>query len=219
MPKVVCTLRSHFSASVSRWRRRAVNVRRPVTLSCVLGLSTAVLASLTVFAGAQAGTVDLDGVAEALRSDPVFVDEDAARAIDPDAAEELRSIISDAGTPVYIAILPDATDRLAGGDAAELASVLAESVGRPGTYGVVVGERFRAGSSELLDGQAGELAAAVTDDGDDTLAVLTAFVESVGRAVSSRSSAASGATAVSGVTASSDGDDGGDGGSSFVLPP
>lgn len=190
-----------------------------VRVTCVLGLSTAVLASLTVFAGAQAGTVDLDGVAEAPRSDPVFVDDDAERAIDPDAAEELRSIISDAGIPVYIAILSDATDRLAGGDAAELASVLAESVGRPGTYGVVVGERFRAGSSELLDGQAGELAAAaVTDDGDDTLAVLTAFVESVGQAVSSRSSAASGATAVSGVTASSDGDDGGDGGSSFGLP-
>ena len=84
-----------------------------------------------------------------------------------------------------------------------MASQLADAVDRPGTFGVVVGDSFRAGSSELPAGEAGELAAAaLAAHGDDTAAVLDDFVERVGDAVGS---------------ASGSGDDDGSG-SGWVLP-
>ena len=110
---------------------------------------------------------------------------------------------SSADTPIYIAVLPASTADLAGGDAAEVASQLADAVDRPGTFGVVVGDSFRAGSSELPAGDAGELAAAALEaNGDDTAAVLDDFVERVGDAAGS---------------ASGSGDDDGSG-SGWVLP-
>ena len=109
-----------------------------------------------------------------------------------------------------MAILPAAAADAAGGDPAEVAQQVAQAVDRPGTYAVVVGDSFRAGSSELPAGRAGELAEASLDaQGDDTGAVLVDFVDRVGDA------AADGSANGSGGSADGSGDDGG---SSLLLP-
>jgi hypothetical protein len=177
--------------------------------------AAAVLATLVVMvvmvglaAGTASASVDLSEVAGALRGDPVYVDTDAERALSEGEIDDLRSVIRSANTPIYIAVLPASAADLAGGDAAEVASRLADAVGRPGTYGVVVGDRFRAGSTELPAGEAAELAQAALDaNGDDTAAVLDDFVDRVGDAAGS-----SGGSGGSG----EGGDD--DSGSSWVLP-
>ena len=111
----------------------------------------------------------------------MYVDAQAERALTDDEIGELQSVIRSADTPIYIAVLPASAVDLAGGDPAEVASQLAEAVDRGGTFGVVVGDSFRAGSSELPGGEAGELAAAALEaNGDDTAAVLDDFVERVG---------------------------------------
>ena len=168
------------------------------------GLAAALILLVGLPAGAASASVDLDEVADALRSNPVYVDEDAERALSEDEAADLRSEIRDAGTPIYIAVLPASAADLAGGDAAEVASQLAGAVDRPGTFGVVVGDTFRAGPGDLVAGLAVE---ALEAEGEDTAAVLDDFVQRVGDAAGSPQG-------------SGDGGDAGDGGggSSWVLP-
>ena len=125
-------------------------------------------------------TVDLDEVAAALRRDPVYVDAGAERALDDVDAAQLRDAIAGAGTPIYVAVLPASAADTFGGDAAEVASELAETVGLDGTYAVVVGDSLRAGSSELPAGRAADLAVeSLAAGGDDTTAVLLTFVDRV----------------------------------------
>jgi hypothetical protein len=169
-------------------------------------LAAAVILLVGLPAGAVSASVDLDEVADELQSNPVYIDVDAERALSDDEAEDLRSAIRGAETPIYIAVLPASAADLAGGDPAEVASQLAAAVDRRGTFGVVVGDSFRAGSSELPAGEAAELAvSALEAEGDDTAAVLDDFVERVGDAVDSRQGSGQGAD-----------DDGG--GSGWVLP-
>jgi hypothetical protein len=104
--------------------KRGGRVGLAATLLVLLGLP-----------GAASASVDLDDVASALRRDPVYVEADAERALTDDEIDELRSVIRRADTPIYIAVLPASTADLAGGDAAELASQLADAVDRPGTFG------------------------------------------------------------------------------------
>ena len=138
----------------------------------------------------------------------MYVDTDAERALSEAEINDVRSAIRGANTPIYIAVLPASAADLAGGDAAEVAGQLADAVGRPGTYGVIVGDRFRAGSTELHAGEAADLAQAALDaNGDDTAAVLNDFVDQVGDA----------AGASGGSGGSSEGGDDGSG-SSWVLP-
>ena len=159
-------------------------------------------------AGAATATTDLDEVAAALRENPVYVDARAERAFADDEGDELRAAIRSANTPVYIAVLPASAADGAGGDPDEVARQLADAVGRPGTFGVVVGDSFRAGSSELPAGRAGELAAASLATSDDTLAVLSDFVERVSEAAASDASVGSGESP----------DNGADDGSNLWLP-
>jgi hypothetical protein len=174
-----------------------------------IGLAAMSLLLVGLPAMAASTSLDLDEVADALRSNPVYVDLDAERALSEDEIEELQSAIRSADTPIYIAVLPSSAADLAGGDPAEVASQLAESVDRPGTLAVIVGNSFRAGSSELPAGEAADLAvAALEANGDDTAAVLDDFVEQV-------SDAAGSATGSDG---SSDGGDDDGGGSGWVLP-
>jgi hypothetical protein len=177
--------------------------------AAVLATLVALLVMVGLAAGTASASVDLGEVAGALRGDPVYVDTDAERALSEGEIDDLRSAIRSANTPIYIAVLPASAADLAGGDAAEVASQLADAVGRPGTYGVVVGgDRFRAGSTELPAGEAADLAQAALDaNGDDTAAVLDDFVDRVGEAAES-----SGGSGGSG----EGGDD--DSGSSWVLP-
>ena len=177
---------------------------------CARVVLVATLVSLVGVPVRAASTdVDLAEVAEALQSDPVYVDGSAERALSEDEIEELRSAIRSADTPIYLVVLPASAADLAGGDPAEVASQVADAVDRPGTYGVVVGDSFRAGSSELPAGEAADLAVAALDaNGDDTAAVLDDFVERVGDAADS--------TAGSDGSGSGADDDGG--GSGWLLP-
>jgi hypothetical protein len=86
---------------------------------------------------------------------------------------------------VYIAILPLATENETGGDPDGVLQALHDGLGRPGTYAVVVGRHFRAGSEGVLQsGEAGRLAteALKANRGDGVTATLTDFVDRVSAA-------------------------------------
>jgi hypothetical protein len=176
--------------------------------------SRIVVAVLALLAGAAwpavAGAAPVDDVAAALRSDPLYVDVAAERALSESEAGEVRDAIRRAGTPIYVAVLPASAVDAAGGDAGELAGQLAAALQRDGTVAVLAGDSLRAGSSELPSGRAGELVIEALDaGGGDTSAVLVDFVELVGDEVASGSGEG-------GAGGESAGDDGG--GNAWVLP-
>ena len=125
-------------------------MRRSVVIAClvVLGLPPA----------AQAGEI-VDRAVVALRDDPVYVDPEAERALTDAAADRLRERIAEAGAgPVYVAILPGAARNEAGGDAGAVVGLLYRRLGRDGTYAVVAGDQFRAGSTTGTRGEVPGLA-------------------------------------------------------------
>src|SRR5919198_138084 len=88
----------------------------------------------------------VDKAVSALRGDHVYLDPDA-RAVPAAAARRPRDRILGAGTPVFIAILPErARGEGSGGEpATSVAAMIADGVGEAGAYGVLVGNQFRAG--------------------------------------------------------------------------
>jgi hypothetical protein len=152
-------------------------------MRCRAAVVVAVVAMLVgagaAVAGAQAATVD--EVVNALRGDPVYVDPDAERAISAEAAADLRSDIQGGGTPIFVAVVPAAMLSETGGDPDELVRTIGEAVGLPGTYAVVTGDSFRAGSSLLPRGRAAALATSAFQANADrgVSAVLQAFVDDV----------------------------------------
>jgi hypothetical protein len=146
----------------------------------VLALTLAVLLLLAGTAHAQG---QLDRAADTLKLDPVFVDPDAERALSEGEAEDLRQAISDADAgPIYLAVLPAAVAREAGGDAEAALREIALAVEEPGTYAAVIGNEFHAGAEGTLPrGRADELAAEALDaeSGNGTAAVLEDFVQRV----------------------------------------
>jgi MYXO-CTERM domain-containing protein len=135
-------------------------------------------------AGASAGPI-VDQAAQALASNPVYVHPDAERTLSPEDADRLRARIASSGAgPLYVAILPAAARNEAGGDATEVIPQLARALDRRGTYAVVVGGQFRAGSNVLERGQAARVATgAFEEHGDEGLAAtLLAFADGVAAA-------------------------------------
>jgi hypothetical protein len=122
----------------------------------VAGAAAAVLALAT---NARAGE-RIDAAVAALRSNPVYVDPNAQLAIGTADQARLREAIdSSGGGPVYIAILPRAAEDETGGDPDGVLQAIHDGLRRPGTYAVVVGRHFRAGSEGVLPpGVAGRLA-------------------------------------------------------------
>ena len=113
----------------------------------------ALLSALIVvlaFAAPAAAQDAVDRAAEALQDDPVYVDPAADAEVD---AEELRQRIEAEGINVRIAVLPDSA-----GAPREVAPELAERVGEPGTYAVVVGNTLLAGPSSEAANAAREAA-------------------------------------------------------------
>ncbi|CAN5677747.1 hypothetical protein BH24ACT26_BH24ACT26_22480 [soil metagenome] len=100
-------------------------------------------------AGHAQTTVDsslVEDAGAALRDDPVYVHPDAD--FEASDAEELRQRITEADAgAVYIAVLPERASLEAGGDAGELLRMIAEELGRDGTYAAVVGEELWAGAT------------------------------------------------------------------------
>lgn len=145
----------------------------------------AAVAALALAPPAQAGP-RIEAAVSALRTDPVFVDPAAELAIGPDDERRLRERIDTAGAgPVYVAILPLAAEDETGGDPDGVLQEIFDGVGRPGTYAVVVGRHFRAGSEGVLaHGVAGRLATEALDAhrGDGVTPTLLDFVDRVAEA-------------------------------------
>jgi hypothetical protein len=122
----------------------------------------------------------IEDAARALASDPVYVAPGAERALSSAQAGELRRRIErgDAG-PVYVAVLPAAAVDEAGGSADEVVPQLYRALGRQGTFAVVAGNHFRAGSSNLHGASDAGTAALNAHAGDGVAAVLTDFVDRV----------------------------------------
>jgi hypothetical protein len=122
-------------------------------------LAGAAVAALAFALPAQAGQ-QIDAAVAALQNDPVYVDPTAELAIDANEQAELRRTIHTSGAgPVYIAILQESAQDETGGDPDGVLQAIHDGLGRPGTYAVVVGRHFRAGSEGVLaPGEAGRLA-------------------------------------------------------------
>ena len=135
---------------------------------------------LALAPSAQAGVI-IDRAAEALASDPVYVDPDAERQLTAGEAEQVRSRISErqAG-PMYVAILPNAAKREAGGSADGVARALHEALGREGTYAVVAGSSFTGGSTMVRGAGAAADEALDEHGGEGVVPTLLAFVDRVG---------------------------------------
>lgn len=155
--------------------------------------------------------------AEALRADPVVVDADAERALTGDEADELRNDIRAAGVAVFVAVLPTSA-----GVPEDVLGRLAEETGLSGTYAVVVGDSFRATSSELPRADEMATAAFQAASADGTAAVLTRFVDDVaasaGPAAGGGGAPGSGAGPEGDDRGVSDEDSRGDDDSSSLLP-
>jgi len=135
----------------------------------------------------QAPSSAIERAAAALRSSPVFVDDDAERAISDAEAARVRERISSAGAgPLYLAILPRSAADSAGGDPGRALALLAERVGEPGTYIVLIGASLRAGATGavLERGEAASLARQSLGERSDEgiVPVLLDLVDRVGRA-------------------------------------
>ena len=148
-------------------------------------VAAAAAAALTFAATASAGP-RIDAAVAALQSDPVYVDPSAELAVSAADQQRLRETIDRAGAgPVYIAILPLAAENETGGDPDGVLQALHDGLRRPGTYAVVVGKHFRAGSEGVLPpGVAGRLATQALDAhrSEGVTATLVDFVHRVAAA-------------------------------------
>src|SRR5689334_15763892 len=193
-------------------RLRGRTIPRGTTLRFMhrrLTLLTVVVAVLVAAPAALANSVS--DVAAALRSDPVYVDPQTSgqTSLSSAQADALRQEIASVNPgPMFVAILPQAAADANGG-ADGLLVKLQAAVGLNGTYALIAGKSFRAGSTDLRSGQAGELAteAFQAHRSEGASGVLADFVRRIAAA------RASGGTSGSGATTSSGGH-----GSSWLLP-
>ena len=119
-------------------------------------LAVAVVA-LALAPAATAGPI-VDRAANALASDPVYLDPAATTVTSAQAAALRREIESNAHGPVYVAVLPKAALAEAGGSAVGIVDEVHRQLDRRGVYAVVAGNQFRAESTDLDNGRAGKLA-------------------------------------------------------------
>jgi hypothetical protein len=147
------------------------------TLLVTLTTALALVASTPVVA---AGPV-LERAAEALRRDPLHVDPEAERRISPEEADRVRERARDVRHPVFVAVLPAAAIDEAGRNPGAVLSTLMQSVALRGTYAVVAGNSFRAGSNVVEPRRAARIAdEAFRERRDDgAAAVLLEFLERI----------------------------------------
>jgi hypothetical protein len=125
------------------------------------GLALAVVAAAALALGGTARAGErIDAAVSALQSSPIYVDPDAELAIGSAEQARLRAAIDTSGAgPVYIAILPLTAEDETGGNPDGVLQALHDGLSRRGTYAVIVGRHFRAGSEGVLaQGVAGVLA-------------------------------------------------------------
>ena len=154
-----------------------------------------------------ASAANTGDVARALLSNPVYVDAQATSRVDEG---RLRSEISSARRPIYVAVLPAAAASANGGPS-QLTVAIGRQLGADAILFTVSGTTLAGGaggSSGLSSGAAGRIAAA--NAGGDT---TEALVKSIQQAASS---AASGSSGAGGGGSSGGGSSGGGGGGAVV---
>src|SRR4029453_5812062 len=88
-----------------------------------------------------------------------------------------------AGTPIFIAVLPDSAREETGGDINALGGKIVAQLRQPGTYMVTAGTKWTAASNTLDAGQAQQLGRqAFAEHGRDLDAALGEWVDQVGAA-------------------------------------
>jgi hypothetical protein len=153
----------------------------PVRLTILIALLAVLLAA--PLAAAQSGV--LGEAATALQSDSVYVHPDANPSLTQAEVAALRARITerDAG-PMYIAVLPERAASEAGGSVGQALTQLGSGVGRPGTYVLVAGRTFRAGSTRGIapEGATPKAADAAlkAKRGEGLDAILLDFVDRMG---------------------------------------
>jgi hypothetical protein len=148
-------------------------------------LAVAVAAAFVVTPHVQAGE-RIDAAVAALQRNPVYVDPAAELAIGAGDQARVRGAIDGSGAgPLYVAILPVAAENETGGNPDGVLQALHDGLTRDGTYAVVVGKHFRAGSQGVLQpGVAGQLAtqALAAHRSEGVTATLIDFVHRVAAA-------------------------------------
>src|ERR671917_757392 len=142
-------------------------------------LRTLLVALLLALIAAPAASAQdaVSEAADALASDPVYVDPSAERALSDAEADTLRRRIQERNAgPLYVAILPDSAKSEGGGSAQGVAQAIAQRLDRPGTYAVVAGGSFSAGSTDVRGTGDQATAALEAHKGEGTSAVLLNFV-------------------------------------------
>src|SRR5690349_14652489 len=115
-------------------------------LACFLLVVLATVASAHAQGTATAPTAA--EIAQALEADNIYVAPgEAARRSAADVAALRARIAERRAGPMYVAVVPEASTRSAGGDAGELLRDIAEGVRRPGVYALVAGRTIRAGAT------------------------------------------------------------------------
>jgi hypothetical protein len=167
-------------------RRRRPHARR------WLGAVMAALALAVATAG-PASAATASEVAAELKQSPVYVDPAAEADISKD---RVLDRVREAGTPIYIAVLPTAARDEFGGDPLELAKAIANGVHRNGTYMVITGTNdWEAGNygGTIPQGQASALARqAASDHPNDPEAMVLQWVDGVAAAARGEPAAQSG---------------------------
>src|SRR5215204_4358579 len=142
----------------------------------MLALLLAVAAAPAVSAQDAVGTA-----ADALATDPVYVDPGAERAISAADADRIRQRIEERNAgPLYVAVLPESALNEGGGSAAGVAQAIAQRLNRRGTFAVVAGNKFSGGSNELQGTRQLLTDALDAHREEGATAVLLDFVDRVG---------------------------------------
>ncbi|MFE3139323.1 hypothetical protein [Streptomyces scopuliridis] len=154
--------------------RRALPRLGPVLTLAVLALVAG--CAVLVSRPAHAAATGLDSVAEALKKSPVYVDPRARDQLSESDAKDLAEKIEEAGKPVFVAVLPEATEF----PPKTLMRDLRTQVGITGVYAVHLGDGFNANadSSVMSRNAVGNLTGAVKrSHSGDPEGLLTAFVD------------------------------------------
>jgi hypothetical protein len=155
---------------------RALPARPALALAALAGM---VLCLLVGLAGPAAAGPWVDRTAGQLRDAPLYVNPSARPTLSLVDRERISARLALAGTPVFVAVLPAQALAEAGGSANDLASQVATSVGRPGTYLMVAGAEEGAGSNTLDPGAAANRAKVAFREHPELAAAIFDFVERV----------------------------------------
>ena len=169
---------------------RPARRRRPHARRWLGAILTAL--ALAVMTAGPASAATAAEVAAKLKQSPVYLDPEAEANI---SADLVREQVLEAGTPIYIAILPESAREGYGGSVTELGRAIANELRRDGTYMVISGNQWAAGTygGTLPSGRARELASqAVDDHPNDPQAAVLQWVDGVAAAARGEPAAQSG---------------------------